>query len=265
MTLSITTQLTGDIDMNGLMLHCGANASTRNEIAMMPTPAPMGPRHVVRPFIEDIELITNSLNSFGMPVIDEAYGVLSDDEGYPTRMFGLMNVGDNDGYSTTIGLRGSYDQSISRALAVGSRVFVCDNLAFSGEVSFHTKQTTNVDKRIGDLIWAACQQVGPMVALQQKRFEDYRMQQITKRVGDAMLVECLRRNVLIPSQMGRALSEWDNPSHEEHAEDGYSLWRLYNAITEAVKPANRQRNAIPATWDRTVNITPLFDEYLEAA
>jgi hypothetical protein len=61
------------------------------------------------------------------------------------------------------------------------------------------------------------------------------------------------------------LQEWDEPSHEEHAEDGYSMWRLYNAITEAIKPINRDRNAVPATWDRTMQIDPLFEEFKEAA
>lgn len=251
--------------MQGLMLHMGAGAKTRNEIAMLPLPQPKGPQHVVRPFEQDIQLVSDNLNALGMPINDEAYGIKFDDAGMPAQMFGLMSVGDSDDHALMVGLRGSYDCSLARGLAVGSRVFVCDNLAFSGEVVIKTKQTTNIDKRIGDLLWAATQQVPTMLAYQQKRFDDYRLTQITKRVGDAMLVECVRRKVLTPSQIGRALQEWDAPSHEEHAEDGYSMWRLYNAITEAIKPINRERNAVPATWDRTMQIDPLFEEFKEAA
>nr|MBS0019438.1 hypothetical protein [Gammaproteobacteria bacterium] len=47
-----------------------------------------------------------------------------------------------------VGLRGSYDQTLPRGLAVGSRVFVCDNLAFSGEVTIKTKQTTFIGQRL---------------------------------------------------------------------------------------------------------------------
>jgi glycerol-3-phosphate responsive antiterminator len=58
-----------------------------------------------------------------------------------------------------VGIRGSYDQSMSRMLGVGSRVFVCDNMAFSTEVSIATKQTTNIGSRLPGLMRAAVAQI----------------------------------------------------------------------------------------------------------
>ena len=55
--------------------------------------------------------------------------------------------GDAKGLGPVVGARGSYDQSLSNGLVCGARVFVCDNLAFSGE-AFKTmrKNTTYVHR-----------------------------------------------------------------------------------------------------------------------
>lgn len=70
----------------------------------------------------------------------------------------------------------------------------------------------------------------------------------------------VRRDILNPSQLGKAIAEWDTPSHAEHAEQGFSIWRLQQAVTEAIKPSNPDRNAIPATWNRTIKLTGFLDE-----
>lgn len=248
----------------GMILHCGAEAIDRASLAALPVPKPMGPRHAIRPFIEDVEVVSDAFRSNSVRIVNEAYGVKRNDDGLPLQFFGLMQVEisgiNGDGFGLMVGLRGAYDQSISRALAVGSRVFVCDNLAFSGEVEIKTKQTTNVSKRIPGLIAAAAERVPLLAEHQNQRFAAYKDTQIDKRMGDAMLIELVRRGAMVPSQIGRALAEWDNPSHEEHAEEGYSVWRLHNAVTEAIKPSNPARNAVPATWDRTRVMTDVLDD-----
>lgn len=249
--------------MNGMMLHCGSKHKTRTEIAMMPVPEPMGPRHVVRPFIDDIDLLTEGFKSNGLMIKQEGFGVSMDNKGMPANFFGLFELDHEDAaddFSLMVGLRGSYNQRLPRGLAVGSNVFVCDNLAFSGEIALHTKQTTFVGDRIPAMFADACKRIPTLANLQTRKFEGYRTHRIMQRVGDAMLVEMVRRGIMVPSQLGRALAEWDKPSHDEHAEDGYSLWRLHNAVTEAIKPANPERGAVPAIWDRTTGLTSFLDE-----
>jgi hypothetical protein len=245
-----------------MILHCGAKAITRTELGLLPTPEPMGPRHVVRPFIDDVEMVSDEMKAIGLSITREAFGVTKDAEGMPTRFFGLMELdgAGDDGFSLMVGLRGSYDQRLPRGLAVGSRVFVCDNLAFGGQIEMHTKQTTNISKRIPVLIRDAVAQIPGAAEEQNARFGAYRAHQVAKRVGDAMLIEMVRRGILMPSHLGRALAEWDKPCHDEHAEDGYSLWRLHNAVTEALKPANPERGNVPAVWERTLKMTGMLDD-----
>lgn len=257
--------------MQGLMLHCGADRVTRHQLADLPVPAPRGNRHVTRPFIEDVELVRDQFTREGIVIEDEGYGVKRDKAtGEPAQFFGIMTIaiqgfrGDGS-YGLMVGLRGSYDQTLTRALAVGSQVFVCDNLAFSGEIEIKTRQTLNIARRIPAMMADAVARIPRMAEHQQARFEAYRNTDIKPRWGDALLIELVRQGALMPSQLGRAIAEWDAPSHDEHAEQGHTLWRLHNAVTEAIKPANPERAAVPVSWDRTRTMTDILDHVARVA
>lgn len=246
--------------MPGLMLHCGAAAISRNDLANLPVPAPMGSRHVCRPYIDDVELVERELDQYGLRVVDEAYGVTHD----AGRFFGVLECAPIEGeivddYSMMVGLRGSWDQTMSRGLALGSRTFVCDNLAFSGEVVIKTRQTTFIGERLPDMMRDAVSKIPAMADHQRIRFDNYKATQITQRQGDAAIIELVRRKIVNPSIVGRIQEEWDNPSHPEHAAFGWSAWRLYQAVTESMKPTNKDRFAIPALWERTIPLSDFMD------
>jgi len=250
--------------MPGLMLHCGAAAISRNDLAALPMPKSLGPRHAPRPFIDDVLLVEDELKAYGLGVVDEAYGVTHD----ASRFFGVVEVepvleGEllpAKDYRLMVGLRGSHDQSISRGLSVGSRILVCDNLAFSGEVVILTRQTTHIADRLPKLMRDAVAQIPKLADHQHQRFEAFKTRQITPRQGDAAIVEMVRRGIVPPSLVGKVIEQWDEPKHPEHAAHGWSIWRLHQAVTESLKPANADRFAIPAIWERTTKMTGFFDE-----
>lgn len=253
----------------GLCLHAGAHRIDRDGLAALPLPAARGPRHVIRPFIEDVELVSNFLDRSGFAIKDEAFGVKTDKDNQPSQFFGALEIRQKalsgeylpaESFALTVGIRGSYDQTLPRGLAVGSRVFVCDNLAFSGEVSVYAKQTTNIGARIAGLLERAVAEVPAMAALQEKRFEAYRNYSLSKVKGDAILIECVRQGILNPSDIGKAIAEWDNPSHAEHATEGKTVWTVFNAVTQSVKPANTDRPHILPAWERTTKLTEFLDK-----
>lgn len=252
--------------MPGLCLHAGANALDRIALASLPLPQPKGARHFIRPFHEDVELVEDYLGSVGLAINDEAFGVkFKHDE--PTQFFGVMEVRQKalegeyipaSDFALMVGLRGSYDETLPRGIAIGSRVFVCDNLAFSGEVAMHTRQTLNINKRLPEILRKAVDKVPGMIHHQMQRFEAYKNHEVSMPWGDAALVEMLRLRVLNANTILRAVKEWDSPSHEEHLEYGHTLWTFHNAITEAIKPTEGRANILPA-WDRTVRMTKYLD------
>ena len=255
-----------------LCLHAGAASIDRAGLAALPLAQPRGARHLIRPFVEDVELVDRYLANEGYLITDEAFGVKTGGDGLPTQFFGALEIkprivsgeyipvaGDND-FALTIGIRGSYDQSLPRGLAVGSRVFVCDNLAFSGEVTVTSKQTLNIGDRLPALLQSAVARIPGVAAQQNQRFDAYRNAILKPRAGDAILIECVRRGILNPSNVGQAIKEWDEPSHAEHAAQGFSVWRLFNAVTESIKPSNAERANILPAWDRTTKLTQYLDQ-----
>jgi hypothetical protein len=257
------------------MLHCGANAINRAELyGVLPIHGALGARHNPVPYGEFVDLVTENLQHAGYRIKEESYGVLADGN----RFFGLLElepaalpagrvlegeyIAAKD-WALTVGLRGSYDQTLPRGLAVGSRVFVCDNQAFSGEVVMQTKQTTHIRDRLPRLVGQAVQQVGGLERAQDLRFETYRETPLHKRHGDAAIIELVRRQAINPSQVGRVVAEWDTPSHEEHlhAAKGRTVWTLHNAVTEALKPpADSGRPNVLPTQARTIAMTKFLDE-----
>jgi hypothetical protein len=249
-----------------IMLHCGSQPMSRVELALVPTPPPMGNRHHPYPYIDYVEQVGNALQACGFKLISETFGV----NRQGAQFFGLMEVlpwnrPDDAGYSRLIGLRGSHDQSLPRGLAAGSRVFVCDNLCFSGEVTVNTRQTTYVERRMPGLVLNAVRNLAGAFEVQDARYDRYRSFELKPRWGDAAIVELMRRGVIGPSHMARVVREWDEPSHAEHAENGHSVWRLMNAVTEVLKPALDDngiptRATAPSTIGRTVRMTQFLDE-----
>lgn len=247
-----------------LMLHAGANAIDRSALAALPIPAPLGPRHVVRPFIDDVEVITDLMRANGLRIKEEAFGITGTQDD-PKRFFGVLECvleGEHltaDEYALAIGIRGSYDQTLPRGVAVGSRVFVCDNLAFSGEINLSTRQTTHIGKRIPEMLARAVGDIPRLAQHQAQRFDGYRNTEIKPRWGDAALIELFRRDVLNTNTLARAVKEWDEPSHPEHIADGRTVWTLHNAVTEAIKPTEGRANVLPA-WEKTRKMTQFLDE-----
>jgi hypothetical protein len=64
------------------------------------------------------------------------------------RYFGMLTLRSNYGdYGDLVGLRNSHDKTFPIGIAFGSRVFVCDNLAFIGDHVIRRKHTVRRPRR----------------------------------------------------------------------------------------------------------------------
>jgi hypothetical protein len=84
-------------------------------------------------------------------IVSEAHGLTHDGNRY----FGMLQVVNGHGhedYSMVVGVRNSHDRTFPAALALGSGVFVCDNLAFRGEVKLARKHTRFIDRDLPLLV-----------------------------------------------------------------------------------------------------------------
>lgn len=256
--------------MRNLNLHAGGDLQTREQLAALNYPAPKGSRHVIRPFADDIELLTSTLDDFGYRVTDEGIGVTFDKDGLARQFFGALEVRPKalegeylpaDERSIVVGIRGSADQSLPRQLVAGTNVFVCSNLAFHGELTkVSTKQTLRIDDRIDALFREAISHLPQEVERDNQRIAAYKNYKLSGPKGDAILVELVRRQILNASDLPTAIAEWDKPSHDEHAQHGKTAYQLLQACTEAIKPrGNNQRAYIPGAWNRGLPLIQFLD------
>jgi hypothetical protein len=250
-----------------LLLHCGAQPKTRDEIALVPTPAPLGRFHNPYPYIDLIEQVTDSLRHIGMTIREESFGVLGEGK----RFFGLMTLAPvagqtPEGFGFEVALRASHDQTFPTGLVAGKHTFCCDNLAFSGEINISTRQTIHVMDRLPGLILNAVQKLPGVFEVLVNRQHAYGEFGLEPRWGDAAITEMVRRQILTPTQVGRAIQEWDEPSHDEHLEQGRTVLTLENAVTEAIKaPVDPEtglatRPGAPVAMERTIRLTKFLDE-----
>lgn len=241
------------MSLNGIMLHCGAQEITEDALKTIPYPKAKGPKH----FPVSHDTIWQTAKAYigqQVQVMDQKIGVSKDGE----RMFGLMEIGyrskDND-FTSMIGIRNSNDQSFAAGMVVGSRVFVCDNLSFSGEVTFARKHTRNILRDLPKRIMETTERIRGMVLDQQERFDTYKETPLdSQRDVDHVLMQMYRNGVIAPSAIAKVNKEWESPRHEEF--EGRNVWSMFNAATEVLKGSNFMN--MPARTRQLHNVCDLF-------
>ena len=133
----------------------------------------------------------------------------------------------------SIGFRNSYDKSLSVGIAVGASVFVCDNLALTGDITVMRKHTRFVKDDIHQLAVTAI--LKARSAYYAIRSEADLMQRIALENDNAFrLIGLLYgKGVITPRQIPVVRKEWLTPKHQEFKDRTY--WSFYNAVTEALK------------------------------
>ena len=226
---------------------------TRDDLVDLITPPPSGPRHSPYAFHAFVDNTVTAIEAAGFIVQAEDYAITKDEN----RLFGLINVSRpqpveaggglpvlfKPDWNMLVALRGSHDQSISRALALGSEVMVCSNLCFHGDLGdWRSKQTLNLRDRMPNLISEAITGLSRAGEILTIDFDRFNATEISRESGDALLLEIFRAGGFSPSQLGRAIVDWDECSVPEHAANGRTMWWLFNSATAALKPTGANAN-----------------------
>jgi len=224
--------------MNNLTLHRGGWEATKGDLASVPVPDPTASYHPVSysRFVEEIEL---HVTRFGLHVQCSNFALAREGR----QMFGVLTCtnGHNAGdYALAIGLRNSYDRSLSVGLVAGTRVFYCDNLAFSGEVAMTRKHTANVFRDLPDLIYRMLSQVTVMKARTDEEIAGMKLLTMPPERAHHLMVAAVRASIAPASRLPKIIEAWDQPKHEEF--EPRTAWSLFNAFTEVLKagPARQQ-------------------------
>ena len=216
-----------------LMLHAGGHVAGFEEVCAVPVPEktasyqPVANRDLIN-LVQD-----RVVSVLDMGVRSAQYGLSQKGQ----QFFGVMGIdtGNDDKSSClSIGLRNSYNKSISVGIASGRAVFVCDNLCFDGDsLRVLRKHTSHVWR---DLTLYIDQALRDSVSYAQRMAVEAELWQgveLSTDEGFQLLGMALGHNVLKPQQASIAIGDWRTPRHEEFAPR--NAWSLYNCVTEGLK------------------------------
>ncbi len=216
----------------GLLLHCGAIPVSRDELAAVPTPRSTDTWYPL-PHHDLVAEVEAHLEGAGME-IEAAVHALSH-EGL--RYFGILQLRQPEGsdrdYGWVVGLRNSHDKSCPAGLVTGSQVFVCDNLAFSGEVRLARKHTKNAARDLRHMTARAVGLLGDRFESLDRRIAAYRAEPMADWCAHDLVVRACDCLAITASQIPHVVQEWRKPSHPEF--EPRTAWSLFNAFTEVQK------------------------------
>ena len=232
-----------------LVLHCGANAVERVEVARVSTPKQTETWTPI-PHVTLVETVEDALRSTGLKIGNQVHSLSQ--EG--ARYFGLTEVhGPHDpgDYTLVLGLRNSHDKTFPVGLVAGASVFVCDNLSFSGEVRLTRKHTTHLQRDLPQLVGRG---VGKLMQLwdhQGQRIEAYKNHRMRDKSAHDLVIRSVDLGACTNRLIPQVLKEWREPTFPEFGDR--SAWSLFNAFTEILK------GNLPELPKRTEVLHALFD------
>ncbi len=221
--------------MDGLILHVGGERTTYAGLAGPEIPAPtdsyqpVGHQHLVDRakclFVERL----------GYEVAAEGYGLARDG----AQMFGVLRFEAPDKrkpWGPVVGLRNSYDKTLSVGIATGACVFVCDNLAFSGSaLTLMRKHTSNVLEDLDGLLGDAAAKAGTQYQALDEELRSFKGVPLSLDQGFAELGVLFGRKTIQATQFTAAVRAWENPEHSAHSRKDLYCW--YQAVTSVLRRA----------------------------
>lgn len=215
--------------MTGLIVHAGGQVVERSEIDTIPTPVGTHTWTPV-PHADVVRMVENSITGGGLKITDSTFALAAGG----ARMFGVITLAGGTDYATVIGVRNSHDKSFPVSFCLGSRVFVCDNLAFSAEVVVKTKHSRLVLDRLPRLVNEGVASLIEKRGHQTKRIEAYKEAEIQGLPHLHDLVMRSYRAKAIPARaIAEVVDEYESPQHPEFRVP--TLWSYFNAVTEVLK------------------------------
>jgi hypothetical protein len=239
-----------------LVIHRGGWQATKVDLASVPVPEETD-SYVSVPYLRFVEEVELHVPRFGLTITEERFALAKDGR----QLFGVLTCTNGHGqgdYALAIGLRSSYDRSLAVGLVAGTRVFCCDNLAFSGEASMHRKHTAHVFRDLPDLIYRMLSKVSAIRERQDAEIAAWKQRELRPADAHHLMVEAIRARALPASRLPKVLEAWENPSHSEF--EPRTAWSLYNAFTEHAKSRSPG-----AQFEDTLRVTGVFRRVLGLA
>lgn len=221
---------------NQLLTQCGSRRCSLEQLLTIPEPEKTKSYTPLNHYDFAVNILTIASELLkGYRFDGDSYALSSDGQ----KMFGVItyrkiNPGPNEELKVAIGIRNSYNKTMSAGLVLGSTVLVCDNLVFSGDIKVMRKhQGEDMHEDLHDQIVTAIYKSQHNFHQISQDVEAMKNRTMNQKEKYEYLGLLTGEGILSPTQSSAAYKELWNPSHEEFDVD--TLWAGYNCATEALK------------------------------
>ncbi len=236
-----------------LVLHCGAQAVDRMDVARVSTPRPTDTWTPI-PHIALLNSVESSLRAVNLRIGNESHALSADENQY----FGLIELlgSEERDYNLVVGIRNSHNKTLPIGLVAGTSVFVCDNLSFNGSVRLMRRHTSNAQRDLPFLVSRGVGKLMQMWNQNDQRIAAYKECRIKDKTMHDLVIRAVDAQVCTNRMLPMILKEWREPRYECFAEK--NCWAAYNSFTEVLKgnlhELPRRTEALTALMDTHVGL-----------
>ena len=235
-----------------LMNHRGADAVDRQELALIEAPPPTDTWFPVKHSVV-LDRVAETLDGAGFEIEAMQLSVAKNEQ----RFFGVLNLKTKvtNECALAVGIRNSTDRSFPIGFAAGERVFVCDNLSFSSEITIARKHTRFGELRFNEAVSLAVLGLHEYQRTAADRIGRLQQWELSPLDADSLLLRALETGIVSSRLLLDVIKEWRNPRHPEFA--GRNAFSLLNCFTEILK--ERQKSNPQEAALQTIQLQRLLN------
>ena len=215
-----------------LIAHAGSVEINRADLASLSTPV-RTLTHYPFPHADLVTYIETRLwEGYGIEIEKGRYAVMSDG----LKLFAALTLKrGKDDFALALGIRTSNDKSMSLQFVAGANVFVCDNMAFSGDTMVLCKKHTGLlNPRM--TVYGGIDRAITKFASLEVRIDQLKSSKITDQAAKALIFDMVNQGIVNQNALPIIGKNYFEPTHQEQRDEfGGSLWMLNNAVTEYCK------------------------------
>ena len=203
---------------------------TRQQLALVQTPLATATHRPV-PHAEIVEALVETLGFRHIGVVKDEFAISKDG----MKMFGVLDLDTGmHGCRFSIGIRNAHDKTMRLAMTVGYRVFVCENMAFSGDfqpvLAKHSKHFS-----LQNALSIGVDQMQRNFDGMRLQVDTWKQSQLSDVAAKLVIYRAfIESDLEVPKHLARPVHDlYFSPPHEEF--QSRTLWSLSNAFTSAFK------------------------------
>ncbi len=217
-----------------LVAHADCNKVSREELFAIPSPIGT---ETFKPVAhkELIMTLEVCLQHRGITITNEQYAVRADG----SRLFAAFNLSmDNGDSCAALGLRTGNDRTMKLSIVAGLRVFVCDNLALSGDsIILNRKHSSGLD--LMPELYGAVQRYEERYTLLQGQVSELKALTLADTEAKAMMHDAFVQEMLPVRYLPNVSQAYFNPQVVDW--EPRTGWSLLNAFTGVMKEMSLNR------------------------